>query len=91
MYARVASKLFLAGWAMPYISRASVLLCPSCVYLQSHQHLTLVIPLPALRHGCSQARLPPYRFRPLDVASEAPRPGMLLGLDAEFVMVGLSR
>jgi hypothetical protein len=37
----------------------------------------------------AQARLPPYRFRPLDLASEAPRPGMLLGLDAEFVMVGV--
>ena len=32
-----------------------------------------------------QAKLPPFRFRALDMATEAPRPGMLLALDAEFV------
>ncbi len=35
----------------------------------------------------AQAHLGPPRFQPLDMATEAPAPGMLLALDAEFVMV----
>ena len=32
-----------------------------------------------------QAAPPGYRFRPLDMVSEPPCPGMVLAIDAEFV------
>ena len=41
---------------------------------------------PPLHPPLLQAKLPPYKFKPLDVLSQEPlRPGCLFAVDAEFV------
>ncbi|KAG1670196.1 hypothetical protein FOA52_014972 [Chlamydomonas sp. UWO 241] len=39
----------------------------------------------ALQTGAAAKGMLPLRFRPLDMATDPPRPGMLLAIDAEFV------
>ena len=47
---------------------------------------TEILSSPTCSRSClpphSQVKLAPFRFRPLDMSSEAPRPGMLLAIDA---------